>query len=461
MQHIDKIIKFHNLRKHRRTPISGKELDKQLGSSKSTRQRLTKELPDHLNAPLICDRSAGGYYYDRNDPRYPFELPGIWLTAGELQALIACQHLLGNLAPGLLRNEIGQLRDHLEKLLNRSPGVKSPQLNRIKILSQAYRSRNDELFLTLVQALFNQQQLHIQYHARSDDQTSERPVSPQNLVLYKDNWYLDAYCHQRNQPRTFALDRIKSATASGEPALLLEPDTLQQHFAPPTASSPAPPKHTAILNFSAKAGRWVEDETWHSRQESEWLTDGRYQLRIPFNRHEELLMDILKYGAEVEVVEPGFLRELVKAAAEKMLAMYRSNIRADRASLVNKLIKLPGIKVCLEATGIYHFDLAIALHDAGIPVMAINPKASHHFAKVLMRNSKTDAVDANTLAEYVERMDFVAWTPPFESGAGLARFCSPHRCTDGSKSRREKSSACAECDRGNSAGLAARCQIGD
>jgi transposase len=89
-----------------------------------------------------------------------------------------------------------------------------------------------------------------------------------------------------------------------------------------------------------------------------------------------------------------------------------ANTRSDRARLVNKLIKLPGVKVCLEATGIYHFDLAIALHDAGVPVMVVNPKASHNFAKVLMRNSKTDAVDANTLAEYVERMDFVAWTRP-------------------------------------------------
>lgn len=326
MQHIDKIVKLHNLLKYRRTPISGKELDKQLGCSKSTRQRLAEELRDHLNAPLICDRSEGGYYYDRNDPRYPFELPGIWLTAEELQALIACQHLLGNLAPGLLRNEIGQLRDHLEKLLDRSPGVKSPQLNRIKILSQAYRSRNDELFLTLVQALFNQQQLHIQYHARSDDQTSERPVSPQNLVLYKDNWYLDAYCHQRNQPRTFALDRIKAATINGRPAYLLEPDTLQQHFGSSYGIFAGTPEHTAILNFSAQAGRWVADECWHSQQQSQWLDDGRYQLRIPFNRHEELLMDILKYGAEVEVVEPGFLRELVRQKAEQLLILYCQSV---------------------------------------------------------------------------------------------------------------------------------------
>lgn len=99
-----------------------------------------------------------------------------------------------------------------------------------------------------------------------------------------------------------------------------------------------------------------------------------------------------------------------------------TNTRADRTRLVNKLIKLPGIKVCLEATGIYHFDLAIALHDAGVPVMVVNPKASHNFAKVLMKNSKTDAVDANTLAEYVERMDFVPWTRPSNQTLALRGF---------------------------------------
>lgn len=322
MQHIDKAIKLHNLLKNRRTPISGPDIERLLACSKATRLRLANELRDRLNAPLLCERGIG-YYYDRDDPRHPFELPGIWLSAEELQALVACQHLLGNLAPGLLRNEIGQLRSHLEKLLDRSPGIKTPQLGRIKILSQAYRSRNDDLFLTLVQALFAQQRLLIDYHARSDDQTSERPVSPQNLILYKDNWYLDAYCHHREEPRTFALDRIRSATASGEPAQLLDPATLQQHCGSSYGIFAGTPEHTAVLNFSAKAGRWVSDETWHSEQKCEWLTDGRYQLRIPFNRHEELLMDVLKYGAEVEVVAPEFLRELVREQAERMLVLYR------------------------------------------------------------------------------------------------------------------------------------------
>jgi transposase len=99
-----------------------------------------------------------------------------------------------------------------------------------------------------------------------------------------------------------------------------------------------------------------------------------------------------------------------------------SNTPADRARLVKKLVKLPGIVVCLEATGIYHFDLAIALHDAGVLLMVVNPKASHNFAKVLMKNSKTDAVDAHTLAEYAARMDFVAWTRPTDETLNLRSF---------------------------------------
>lgn len=99
-----------------------------------------------------------------------------------------------------------------------------------------------------------------------------------------------------------------------------------------------------------------------------------------------------------------------------------SNTPSDRTRLVNKLTKLSGIIVCLEATGIYHFDLSLALHDAGVSLMVLNPKASHHFAKVLMKNSKTDAVDANTLAEYAERMTFVAWTRPSSEKIALRGF---------------------------------------
>jgi len=83
-------------------------------------------------------------------------------------------------------------------------------------------------------------------------------------------------------------------------------------------------------------------------------------------------------------------------------------------ALIKKCLKLKGeTRICLEATGIYHFDLAVAIsRTAKLKIMVINPKASHNFSKVLMKRSKTDEVDAEVLAIYCQRMPFKAWNRP-------------------------------------------------
>ncbi|MEF8712285.1 MAG: transposase [Accumulibacter sp.] len=64
------------------------------------------------------------------------------------------------------------------------------------------------------------------------------------------------------------------------------------------------------------------------------------------------------------------------------------------------------LTLCLEATGTYSLELSIARFDTGLRVMVVNPQASHNFAKVLGKHSKTDKVDAETLAGYAEHMPF-------------------------------------------------------
>ena len=74
-----------------------------------------------------------------------------------------------------------------------------------------------------------------------------------------------------------------------------------------------------------------------------------------------------------------------------------------------------GARVCLEATGVYHLQLALALDRAtGIEVMVINPRAGRRFAEARMVRAKTDKVDAAILLQYVERMPFTAWAAPSE-----------------------------------------------
>lgn len=68
--------------------------------------------------------------------------------------------------------------------------------------------------------------------------------------------------------------------------------------------------------------------------------------------------------------------------------------------------------VVMEATGIYYLDAALVLHEAGLNLSVINPRAAHHFAKALLETSKTDRIDAVILAEYARRMQTQSWQPP-------------------------------------------------
>ena len=71
-----------------------------------------------------------------------------------------------------------------------------------------------------------------------------------------------------------------------------------------------------------------------------------------------------------------------------------------------------GARLCMEATGVYHLQLALMLVAAEVEVMVVNPRVAKDFGRALANRSKTDRIDAGTLLEYVARMDFVAWKAP-------------------------------------------------
>ena len=68
--------------------------------------------------------------------------------------------------------------------------------------------------------------------------------------------------------------------------------------------------------------------------------------------------------------------------------------------------------VVMEATGTYWMKLATGLHGLGYGVSVINPKQAHHFAQALLKRSKTDAIDAHTLAVLAATLRPAAWNPP-------------------------------------------------
>lgn len=126
------------------------------------------------------------------------------------------------------------------------------------------------------------------------------------------------------------------------------------------------------------------------------------------------------------------------------------NTPEDHQRLIQRLRRCGRqVRVCLESTGVYGLDLAMALHRAeGVEVMVLNPRAARNFAQVLMHRSKTDPVDARTLRKYLQCMDFHPWHPPatekFQLRALSRRIASLTQMKAQEKNRLHAANSCAE-----------------
>ena len=324
MSKLDEIYRLHRLLDGRRTGLPRAALIAEHGFSRSTLTRLIADLRDKLGAPIVCDNERGGYRYDTATGHHP--LPGLWFAPAELLALVTLKHLLANLEPGLLDDHLHPLETRIDKLLASQHLGAGEAAQRIRPLSIASRRKNPRHFQTVAHAVLQRQRLRIDYYNRERDQTSRREISPQRLAHYRDNWYLDAWCHNKKGLRIFAVECIRAVEPLAKPAKTIAESILNRELASSYGIFAGQPHATAVLRFTAKRARWVAEEIWHPEQESCWLEDGRYELHLPYSDDRELLMDILKYGAEVEVVAPEALREAVKNQLEVAAGLYQQGV---------------------------------------------------------------------------------------------------------------------------------------
>lgn len=320
MSRRERLYHLHDILRARRTPISRQALMDELGCSQATLYRLVAELRDRMGAPLEQDEETRGFYYDRSLAGH-FELPGLWISPDELQALLIARQVLGDVQPGLLQEELQGVQDRINQLLDRQGLNFSAQPERIHIRKDAGRPVPSELFEDVLEALFQRKQLTIEYHGRRRDEMTRRTVSPQRLTSYRDRWYLDAWCHEAEAVRSFALERIRAMTRLEEAAQEIDLDVLREHLDAAFGIFSGPAEHLARLLFSAEAARWAAEEIWHPQQQGTWLSDGRYELQVPYGNDRELLMEIRRYGPDVEVIAPADLRQRLCASLRCSLAL--------------------------------------------------------------------------------------------------------------------------------------------
>lgn len=265
MKQVDRAMQLSRILLARRHPVSLTNIQAELGCSERTALRLLARLRDTFRVPVAYDRAARGWSVQRGSDAH--ELPGLWFTPAELYAFMVSQQLLTELQPGVFDEHLNPIRQRIETLLKQASGGCPDLARRVRILPVAARAIDANHIRVVASALLERKQLRVGYRGRSRNETTQRTLSPQPLVYYRSNWYLDALCPLRKSlrspwmakvrkaqeqyfRRSFSLDRLHTTAMVNEPAREIPDAQLDRHFSAGYGIFARQPKATARLRFS-------------------------------------------------------------------------------------------------------------------------------------------------------------------------------------------------------------------
>lgn len=304
--------------------VSFAVLQEELEVSRATLKRDLEYLRDQLGAPIEYDRDVNGYRFGKDYTGQKHELPGLWFNERELYSLLMAHQLLSGLdSEGLLSRHLQPLLDRIHDLLGPGGDTETRVLmKRVKIISALRRPVASEFFERVGEALIRRRRLHMRYLTRGRGSTSERDVSPQRLVHYKNTWYLDAWCHTREKLLRFALDAMQQASVLDTRAKDVAMKQVEAEMDAGYGIYAGGTRQWAVLRFSPQAAPWISREEWHPEQQGRWLDDGSYEMKLPYVDETELVMDVLRQGEQAKVLAPPGLVQAVRRRLEAGARQY-------------------------------------------------------------------------------------------------------------------------------------------
>jgi predicted DNA-binding transcriptional regulator YafY len=318
----DSIHKLNDFLRYAKKPMSKKEISAATGLNIESLDRMFRTLRRRYNAPLVWVPEANGYAFRTGDEE-PVELAGMWFTKDELVSIFALRQLVKDFPAGPLAKTLDGLWGKIFEKVNwqESDFRMSQWDEKVRILHIGGREVIAEVFKNTVEALFRGRCLRITYKGLGKP-ASARIVTPLRLVRYRDNWYLDALCHQAGEYRSFALSRTLDSELTSDPAESCDPEKVQEHFASSYGIFNGKADKLAKIIFNGVAAEEVSKETWHPEQVGRLIGDSEYELCVPYGNPKELIMDILRWGEDAVVLEPEELRNAIREKLQRSLKPY-------------------------------------------------------------------------------------------------------------------------------------------
>ncbi|NLI82286.1 MAG: WYL domain-containing protein [Deltaproteobacteria bacterium] len=288
--------------------------------SVKTAQRTIETFRDRYGAPLEYDASRRGYHYAVPD----YRLPVTRLTDSEILALLVSRKLLADAAAGSLGRELNNLVVRLGKLLIESiPGPVDPD-RAFSFRWSAVTPCDADIFGQTVNALARSIPLSFCYYSPYANVCTTRTVEPHHLVNYQGAWHLIAWCRLRGDWRDFVLARMSDCRLGTDPFQRREDGEWLPFLEESFGIFHGRERFEVTLRFSRDLARWARGQRWHPDQRLEETEAGELDLTLPVAHEREILMEVLKYGSNVEVLAPEWFRDRVRKEIEGMAKNYRT-----------------------------------------------------------------------------------------------------------------------------------------
>ncbi len=274
---------------------------------------------DH-DAPIKYSKMERGYYYENDD----YSINDIPLTEDELHSIKYAVDTLHQFKDAPFFKDFGNA---IDKIVDRiSVGSSKHQMDQFIQFESATSTGGNQFLPLLLESIQRKKQLWFLYTSYIKAEEKPRKVSPLFLKEYRNRWYLISFNEEQGDIRTYALERMDSPKILENPVNYPEDFDPIKYFKNSMGITAYKGKISQILiNAKPVAARYLKSQPIHESQEihSENKENTLFMMSLLIS--EELIRTIMSYGGEIEVVQPGELREIIEKRISDMNHLYKLN----------------------------------------------------------------------------------------------------------------------------------------
>lgn len=267
-------------------------------------------------APIKYSKAEKGYYY--TDPNY--SINKIPLSSADLDAVDYAAKLLSQFAGSVnFKNYAGAI-DRLIDSLSVNKKSSNPTGFPFILFDKATYFKGGELLEQLVDIVKDHVVIKLNYSRFDSTESQVYTLHPYCLKEYKNRWYIIGYIEERDDIRTFGLDRIIQFEKLETKFRLekgFDPEIYFKYSFGITVGSGIP--EPILMEFFYPQANYIKTQYLHETQKIISENKNGVLIQLDVIPSFELKSMILSYGDQVKVISPKWLKDEIELVYQKML----------------------------------------------------------------------------------------------------------------------------------------------